>query len=130
MDEYLIGVRLRESAPADDYKVVDVVARVGDLVLVETAAEPVVGEVRRPRRPVPEHKRDQLYRRVVRLATDEERHDYFERREDEKRSVTTAQNLARARNLAMKVVDVEWHPTARRVTVYFGSEERIDFRDL
>ena len=30
----------------------------------------------------------------------------------------------------MKVVDVEMHPTARRVTVYFGSDERVDFREL
>ncbi len=40
MDEHLIGVRLRETAPADDYKIVDLFARLGDLVLVETAAEP------------------------------------------------------------------------------------------
>ena len=30
----------------------------------------------------------------------------------------------------MKVVDVEMHPVARRATVYFNAEERIDFRDL
>ena len=53
MDEYLIGVRLREPEKADDYKLVDLFARVGDLVLVESAAELLVGEVRRPRRPVP-----------------------------------------------------------------------------
>ena len=130
MDEYLIGVRLREGAPADDYKLVDLLARVGDLVLVETAAEPVVGEVRRPRRQVPEHKRDQLYRRVMRLATDPEAREYRDRHEREIRGITTAQNLARARNLSMKVVDVEMHPTARRVIISFGSDERIDFRDL
>src|SRR5919108_431615 len=130
MDEYLIGVRLREGAPADDYKLVDFVARVGELVLVETATEPVVGEVRRPRRPVPEHKRDQLYRRVLRPATEAEIMAYRERREREIRGITAAQSLARARNLAMKVVDVEMHPTARRVTVYFGADDRIDFREL
>jgi cob(I)alamin adenosyltransferase len=51
---------------------------VGDHVLVETGAEPVVGEVRRPRRPVPERKRDHLYRRVLRLATDPEARDRLE----------------------------------------------------
>ena len=130
MDEFLIGVRLRETASADDYKLVELVARVGDLVLVETSAEPVIGEVRRPRRPVPEHKRDQLYRRVLRLATDPESHEYRDRREREKRGVVTAQGLARQRNLPMKVVDVEMHPTARRVIIYFGSDDRIDFREL
>jgi cell fate regulator YaaT (PSP1 superfamily) len=130
LDEYLIGVRLRETAPADDYKLVGVFARVGDIVLVETATEPLAGEVRRARRPVPEHKRDHLYRRVVRLATEREARDYRERREREKRGIVTAQNLARARGVSMKVVDVEIHPTARRVTVYFGSEDRVDFREL
>ena len=105
MDEYLIGVRLREPAPADDYKLVDLFARVGDLVLVETSAEPTIGEVRRPRRAVPEHKRDQLYRRVVRLATEREAREYHERRDREKRGITTAQGLAHQRNLSMKVVD-------------------------
>jgi cell fate regulator YaaT (PSP1 superfamily) len=130
MDEFLIGVRLREPSPADDYKLVDLVARVGDLVLVETGAEPVIGEVRRPRREVPEHKRDHLYRRVLRLATEAEAREYHARREREKRGILTAQGLARGRSLAMKVVDVEMHPTARRVTVYFGSDERVDFREL
>ncbi|HYE93172.1 MAG TPA: regulatory iron-sulfur-containing complex subunit RicT, partial [Terriglobales bacterium] len=129
-DEFLIGVRLRETATADDYKLVDAFYHVGALVLVETAAEPVIGEVRRPRRAVPEHKRDQLYRRVLRPATDHEAREYHERREREKRGIVTAQGIARRHNLPMKVVDVEIHPTARRVTIYFGSEERVDFREL
>jgi cell fate regulator YaaT (PSP1 superfamily) len=130
MDEYLIGIRLREPEAADDYKIVDLSARVGDLVLVETGAEPLVGEVRRPRRPVPEHKRDHLYRRVLRLATDDEGDEYRERRERERQGVVTAQSIARRHQLPMKVVDVEIHPTGRRVTIYFGSDERVDFREV
>jgi cell fate regulator YaaT (PSP1 superfamily) len=130
MEEHLIGVRLRETAPADDYKIVDLFARVGDHVLVETGAEPLIGEVRRPRRAVPEHRRDHLYRRVLRLATDHEVREYRERRERETRGIQAAQRHARTHNLPMKVVDVEMHPTARRVTVYFGSDERVDFREL
>jgi cell fate regulator YaaT (PSP1 superfamily) len=130
MEEHLIGVRLRETAPADDYKIVDLFARVGDHVLVETAAEPLIGEVRRPRRAVPEHRRDHLYRRVLRLAADHEVSEYRERRERETRGIQAAQRHARSHNLPMKVVDVEMHPTARRVTVYFGSDERVDFREL
>jgi cell fate regulator YaaT (PSP1 superfamily) len=130
MDEYLIGIRLREPATADDYKIADLVAHVGECVLVETGAEPLVGEVRRPPRPVPEHKRDYLYRRVLRLATEEETETYRERREREKRGIVTAQAIARRHNLPMKVVDVEMHPTARRVTISFGSDERVDFREI
>jgi cell fate regulator YaaT (PSP1 superfamily) len=130
MEECLIGVRLRETARAEDYKVVDVEGQVGDLVLVETAGGTAIGEIRRPRRLLPEAKRDRLYRRVLRRATAGEERDHRERREREKRAVGTCQDLARRRGLAMKVVDVEMHPVARRVTVYFSSEDRVDFREL
>src|SRR2546428_7123616 len=71
--EYLIGVRLHESAQADDYKLVDLDAHVGDIVMVETAANgTAIGEVRRPRRELPESKRDRLYRRGVRVAREPE----------------------------------------------------------
>jgi cell fate regulator YaaT (PSP1 superfamily) len=38
--------------------------------------------------------------------------------------------MARGRALVMKIVDVEIEPSRRRVTVFFNSEERVDFRDL
>jgi cell fate regulator YaaT (PSP1 superfamily) len=129
MDEFLIGVRLRETAPAEDYKT-DAIMHVGELVFVETGAEPTIGEVRRTPRAVPEQRKDHLYRRVVRRATDDEAREYRDRREREKRGILSAQALARRHNLPMKVVDVEIHPASRRVTIYFGSEDRVDFRDL
>jgi len=128
--EYLIGVRLHESAQADDYKLVGLDAHVGDLVVVETGQDTAVGEVRRPRRALPEAKRDRLYRRVVRLAMPAEAREYRERREREQRAIVTCQQLARGRGLSMKVVDVEMQPAARRVTVYFNAEDRVDFREL
>ena len=130
MEEYLIGVRIREVAPADDYKLVDVEARVGDLVVVETGTGTVVGEVRRPRRPLPDFKKDRLYRRVLRRATDDEALEWRDRHQREREAVATCQRMAHSRNLVMKVVDVEMHPGVRRTTVYFNAEERVDFRDL
>jgi len=130
MDEYLIGVRLRATAQADDYRVGDLDLHVGDLVLVETITESVVGEVRRAKREIPEMKKDRAYRRVLRAATAAEALAHRERREREERAITTCQRIARGRGLVMKVVDVEMHPVARRTTVYFNAEERIDFRDL
>jgi cell fate regulator YaaT (PSP1 superfamily) len=130
MDAYLIGVRLRQTAQADDYRVGDLELHVGDLVFVETATETVMGEVRRPKREIPEMKKDRAYPRVLRLASEEEARGYRERREREERAIETCQRVARSRGLMMKVVDVEMHPVARRATVYFNAEERIDFRDL
>ena len=129
--EYLVGVRLRETAAADDYKLVgDLVLHVGDVVRVETQSGTALGEVRRARRPVPALRRDRLYRRVIGLASDEETGEYREQRRREEAAVVTSQHIARSRGLGMKVVDVEMPTGQRRVTVYFSSEERVDFRDL
>jgi cell fate regulator YaaT (PSP1 superfamily) len=129
--EYLVGVRLRDTAAADDYKLVgDLPLHVGDVVVVETQAATVVGEVRRPRREIPPFKRDRLYRRVVGLASEEEAREYRERRAREEAAIATSQRHARARGLAMKVVDVEMQPAQRRVAVYFSADDRVDFRDL
>jgi cell fate regulator YaaT (PSP1 superfamily) len=131
VSEYLIGVRLRGTAPADDFRVADLDLHVGDLVVVETAATgTAVGEVRRPRRELPEAKKDRAYPRVVRLAEEAEAREYRERRGREERAVATCQGIARGRGLQLKVVDVEMQPAARRVTVYFNAEARVDFREL
>ena len=131
IQEYLIGVRLRDTAVADDYKLVgDLPLHVGDIVVVETQAGTAVGEVRRPRRELPEMKRDRLYRRVVGLASEEETREYRDRRGQEEEAIVTSQRLARARGLTMKVVDVEMQPSPRRVSVYFSADDRVDFREL
>ncbi len=129
--EYLVGVRLRAVGQADDYKLVEELPlHVGDLVVVDTGAGEAVGEVRRPRRVLPAFKKDRPYRRVVRPATEGEAAAWRRRREQEERHAAAAQRLARARGLPMKIVDVEVHATARKVTVSFNAEERIDFREL
>jgi cell fate regulator YaaT (PSP1 superfamily) len=131
IDEWLIGIRLRDTVPADDFKLVeDLAVTVGDIVLVETGSSTALGEIRRPRRAVPDFKRDRLFRRVVRIATDAEAREYRDRRQREERAIATAQRVVRSREMPMKVVDVEMYGPERRVTVYFNAEDRLDFRDL
>jgi cell fate regulator YaaT (PSP1 superfamily) len=130
-EEWLIGIRTRDTVPADDYKLVeDLPVMVGDIVLVETGSGTALGEVRRPRRVVPDFKRDRLFRRVVRVATDAETREYRDRRQREERAIATAQRVVRSREMPMKVVDVEMYGPERRVTIYFNAEDRLDFRDL
>ena len=130
-EEWLIGIRLRDTASADDYKLVgDEAPSVGAIVMVETVSGTALGEVRRPRRPLPEFKRDRLYRRLVRAATDVETREYRDRRRREEQAMVSAQRLAHDRGMMLKVVDVEMHGPERRVSVYFNAEDRVDFRDL
>src|SRR5262249_60898680 len=79
--EYLVGVRLREVAKAEDYLAAeDLDLHVGDLVMVSTEGGQTVGEVRRPRRPLPDFKRDRPFPRVLRAATEAEGHEWRGRR--------------------------------------------------
>ena len=128
--EYLIGVRLRETALAEDYKLGAQDLHVGDFCIVETGGGTAVGEVRRPRRELPEFKRDRLYRRVLGRATTSETREWRERREREKRAVEVCHRRAHEKGLVIKVVDVEVEPDGRRMIVYFNAEERVDFREL
>ena len=130
MSDYLVGVRLRATALTDDYRVGDLELHVGDFVVVETPTETAVGEVRRAKREVPESKKDRAYRRVLRVATASEAREHGERRVREERAIVTCQHVAQGRGLQLKIVDVEMHPVARRATVYFNAEERVDFREL
>ena len=129
-EPYLIGIRLREPVMAEDYLTADSELHVGDFCVVETGGGTAVGEVRRPHRPLPEFKKDRLYRRVVRRASREEMDEWRGRRQREVRGIETSQRLARNRGLSIKIVDVAIEGASRRVTVAFNSEERVDFRDL
>jgi cell fate regulator YaaT (PSP1 superfamily) len=128
--EYLIGIRLREPLMPEDYLTTETKLSVGDVVVVETGSGTAVAEVRRPGRPLPEFKRGRLYHRVVRRATEAEVAEWRERRAREVQAIATCQRLARGKGLPIKMVDVEMEPARRRVSVFFNSEERVDFRDL
>jgi len=127
---YLVGVRLREPVQAEDHLTAMEDLTVGDVVIVETGQGTAVGEVRRPKRLLPEFKRGRLYRTVLRHATDAEAGEWRERRERELKHAEMCRRRARGRGLRLKIVDVEIDPRHRRVTVLFSAEERVDFRDL
>jgi len=128
--QYLVGIRLREPLMAEDYLTADGDLHVGDLCVLETQGGTAVGEVRRPKRPLPEFKRGRLYRKVLRRATPAEIDDWRARRRREVQGMETCTTLARNRRLPLKIVDVEIDASGRRVTVCFSSEERVDFREL
>src|SRR5262245_60243011 len=104
---YLIGVRLREPLQAEDHVTDMEDLHVGELVVVETGQGTTVGEVRRPKRPLPEFKRGRLYRRVVRRAMNSEAAEWHERRERELKHAETCRRRARGRGLKLKSEDVE-----------------------
>ena len=85
----------------------------------------VVGKLRLPRC---ESQRDM--KRVLRKATDDDR----KRCEDSARKEIEAREICRGkiddRELPMKLVSARYSPNGSKITFYFTSEKRVDFREL
>jgi cell fate regulator YaaT (PSP1 superfamily) len=69
-------------------------------------------------------------RRLVRIATDTDRVSYQAKVEREKRFSADTRRLAAEKNLALKLIRAEETFDGRKVTVYYTSETRIDYRKL
>src|SRR2546421_8118379 len=108
--QYLIGIRLREPLQAEDYLTTDVDLHVGDVVAVETGQGTGIGEVRRPKRLLPDFKRDRLYRHVLRRASDGEIREWRDRRAPQLEHAETCPPRGRGPGVPRQGGGVEDHP--------------------
>jgi cell fate regulator YaaT (PSP1 superfamily) len=69
-------------------------------------------------------------RRLVRIATDADTASYQAKLEREKRFYFDTKRIALEKNLAMKLIRTEETFDGRKITVYYTSETRIDYRKL
>jgi cell fate regulator YaaT (PSP1 superfamily) len=67
---------------------------------------------------------------VLRHATEKDLELMKEIRKKEKEALVTCQNKAEEHHLEMKLVDVEYQFDGNKITFYFTSDGRIDFREL
>ncbi|MFN3874780.1 MAG: stage 0 sporulation family protein, partial [Flavobacteriales bacterium] len=69
-------------------------------------------------------------RKVLRKSTQEDIDRWHAARKLEEEVMLAARQLARDARLGIKVADAEFQGDGAKVTVYFASEERVDFRGL
>jgi cell fate regulator YaaT (PSP1 superfamily) len=69
-------------------------------------------------------------RKVLRKATQPDIDGWHAARKQEEETLLSVRRMAREASLDMKVSDVEYQGDGTRATVYYTSEERIDFRPL
>ena len=73
---------------------------------------------------------EQPKRKVLRVATDDDRRRSTELRAQDEDARRRAMERVRAHGLVMKVSDAEWQWDRRKLTFYFTAEKRVDFRAL
>ena len=115
---------------AEDYLTTESDLHVGDFVVVDSGTAPRWARCAAPAGRCPSSSGAVSTAGSCAAPRTAEAAEWRERRAREVQGVETCQRLARARGLTIKIVDVEIEPSRRRVTVFFNSEERVDFRDL
>jgi len=69
-------------------------------------------------------------KRVIRKATQEDIEHGKEAEEKEENALNECGRLVKELNLPMKLITADYNLDNSRVTIYFGAEKRVDFREL
>lgn len=102
----------------------------GDSVIVETIRGIEFGEVVSGPKFINDDEIVTPLRKVLRIATNEDKLKNEENRVKEKEAFETCLKKIEEHNLSMKLVDIEYTFDNNKVIFYFTSEGRVDFREL
>lgn len=126
----VIGVRFKEVGKIYYFDPGTITARHGDQVIVETSRGVECGIVAIPNRTVEETQVVKPLKKVVRLASTEDKAKLADNRQKERKAYRVALEKISANKLEMKLVDVEYTFDNSKILFYFTADGRVDFREL
>lgn len=126
----VVGIRFREVGKIYYYKSEGLEYFYKDKVVVESDSGLVIGEVALENLEIDEEKFQKKIKPVLRLADACDLEKELTNTEDATKAIDTCQQLADMHNLNMKVVDAEYTLDRNKLTFYFISDKRVDFREL
>jgi cell fate regulator YaaT (PSP1 superfamily) len=108
----------------------EVLLSIGDHVIVEADKGVDLGKVVQMGRLVVVKNLKNEPRKILRKATQQEIDQLWQNREKEITAYFVCKQKIKKHNLNMKLVDVEFQFDHKKVTFYFTSDRRVDFREL
>ncbi|MBD3223646.1 MAG: hypothetical protein GF313_02885 [Caldithrix sp.] len=108
----------------------DIKVKPGDFVIVEADKGVDMGMVNKIGRIVALHQIKGTPKNVVRKASDDDMKKLDENRNKEENAFYIAREKIKKHGLCMKLVDVEYQYDQNKLTFYFTSDKRVDFRQL
>lgn len=126
----IAGVRFRTAGKIYYFDPGDMEVSCGEDVIVETARGIEFGQIRGPIRDVPEKEVIQPLKKILRIASDEDKaknQDNLNRRDD---AMAKCKEKIEIHELDMKLVDAEYTFDNNKIVFYFTSDGRVDFREL
>ncbi|MEL7623703.1 MAG: stage 0 sporulation family protein [Clostridiales bacterium] len=126
----VVGVRFKSSGKIYYFDPIGLTIPAGTDVVVETARGLEYGKAVLGNRQVELKKVVQPLRKVIRLATVEDREKMLAAQEKEEQARALCLEKIVQRQLPMKLVGVEYSFDGSKVLFYFTAEGRVDFREL
>ena len=126
----IVGVRFKKAGKIYYFGIGPLEIAKGDDVIVETARGVEFGHVVLGPRQVEDSEVTLPLKAVQRKATDEDRERVRSNHEQEKEAMRICEEKIAARNLPMKLVDVEYTFDINKIVFYFTADGRVDFREL
>jgi len=126
----VIGVRFKSAGKSYYFDPLDFEIKKGENVIVETTRGVEIGEVTMERTDVRESEIVSPLKKVLRIATPEDREHAAQNKEKEKEALAICQRKIEQHSLDMKLIDVEYTFDNNKILFYFTSEGRVDFREL
>ncbi len=126
----IVGVKFRTAGKTYYFDPLDFKIKTGDDVIVETARGIEFGTVAFDIKEVDDSEVIQPLKPIIRKADAEDRRKNAENIAKKERALALCQEKIDARNLEMKLVDVEYTFDNNKVIFYFTADGRVDFREL
>lgn len=126
----LVGVRLHGRGKVYHFSPGDHKIRRGDYLIVETSQGIEIGVAADWPQQLPKSSVMAPLKRVLRLASNDDILHYEENKQREEEALVTARERVEVYGLDMVLVDVEYRFDNRKITFFFTSDGRVDFREL
>ena len=126
----VVSVRFRSGCKTYYFSPGQLTVSPGQDLIVETAQGPEYVTCTEGNHPVEEHQVVEPLRRVLRLATENDRRSLQLSREKEKEAFAVCQKKIAQHGLEMKLVRVECSFDGNKILFFFTADGRVDFREL
>ena len=126
----IVGIRFKKPGKIYFFDPGDIEFKLKDYAIVETSVGEEYAEVAMANKQIPEERIVAPLRKVIRKATYKDRKHYEENKRKEKEAFKVAENKIKKHKLKMNLTDVEYKFDNSKITFYFTSDGRVDFREL
>ena len=126
----IVGIRFKKPGKIYFFDPGDIEFKLKDYAIVDTSTGEEYAEVAIANKQVSEERIVAPLRKVIRKATYKDRKHYEENKRKEKEAFKVAENKIEKHKLKMNLTDVEYKFDNSKITFYFTSDGRVDFREL